>query len=236
MTAERVFLLVLSGLLGLLVGSFLNVVIARVPAQESVVRPGSRCPACGAAIPPWLNVPVLSWLLLRGRARCCGARISWRYPAVEAATGVAFAAVAAWLGASWALPAYLLLAAASIALAAIDVDTQRLPIVVVAPTFVAGMALLALASLAGSRPGAGVRAVAGAAVLWLLYRLLHAFSPRGMGYGDVRLAAVIGLFLGWLGWDRLAVGAFLGFLVGGLFGLVLILAGRGFSPGGLFLF
>lgn len=213
--------------LGLAVGSFLNVVIRRVPRGESVVRPGSRCPACGMPIAPRDNVPVLSWLLLRGRARCCGTRVSWRYPAVEFGTAVAFAAVAAWLGVSWALPAYLLLAAASIALAVIDIDTYRLPVVVVAPTFGAGVVLLALASAIGSRPGAAVRAGAGAAALWLLYRLLHALYPRGMGYGDVRLAAVIGLFLGWLGWDRLAVGAFLGFLVGGLSGLVLVVAGRG---------
>jgi leader peptidase (prepilin peptidase) / N-methyltransferase len=213
--------------LGLAVGSFLNVVVRRVPAEESVVRPGSHCPACTAPIPARDNVPVLSWLLLRGRARCCGAAIPVRYPLVEAGTAAAFAAVAAWLGASWALPAYLVLAAASIALALIDLDTFRLPFVIVVPTFAAGVVLLGLASVLGDAPAAAGRAVLGAAGLWLLYRVLHAINPRGMGYGDVRLAGVVGLYLAWLGWDRFAVGAFLGFLVGGLFGVLLIVAGRG---------
>src|ERR1043165_9434183 len=91
----------LCAVLGLLVGSFLNVVIARVPAGESVISPRSRCPRCGAPIAARDNVPVLSWLLLRGRARCCGARISWRYPAVELGTAAAFAVVAAWATTTW---------------------------------------------------------------------------------------------------------------------------------------
>jgi leader peptidase (prepilin peptidase) / N-methyltransferase len=213
-------------LLGLLVGSFLNVVIRRVPAGESVVRPPSHCPSCGAPIAPRDNIPVLSWLLLRGRARCCGAAISPRYPVTEAATAAAFVAVAAWQGLSWALPAYLVLAAASLALAEIDLDTQRLPVLVVAPTFVAGLVLLGAASWLGHDPASAVRAALGAAALWLLYRTLHAVYPKGMGYGDVRLAGVLGLYLAWLGWDRLVVGAFLGFLLGGVLGIVFILAGR----------
>lgn len=213
-------------LLGLMVGSFLNVVIHRVPAGESVVRPPSHCPACGARIIPRDNIPVLSWLLLKGRARCCGAAISVRYPLVEAGTAVAFAAVAAWQGLSWALPAYLVLAASSIALAVIDLDTKRLPFVVVAPTFVAGLVLLGAASLFDHDLASAVRAVGGAAALWLLYRMLHAVYPRGMAYGDVRLAGVLGLYLAWLGWDRLIVGAFLAFLLGGVFGIIFILAGR----------
>jgi leader peptidase (prepilin peptidase) / N-methyltransferase len=120
-------LIVLAAAFGLIVGSFLNVVIARVPDGESVVRPGSRCPACLVPIAPRDNVPVLSWVLLRGRARCCGVRISVRYPLVEAGTAIAFATVAAWSPTVWLLPALLYLAAVSIALALIDVDTFRLP-------------------------------------------------------------------------------------------------------------
>lgn len=214
-------------LIGLLIGSFLNVVVARVPAGESVVRPGSHCPACGQPIAARDNVPVLSWLLLRGRARCCGARISPRYPLVEAGTAAFFATVAAWLGASWALPAYLTLAAGSITLALIDVDTLRLPVVVVVPTFAAGVLLLGVASTAVGDTAGVLRAAGGAAALWVLYRALHAAYPRGMGYGDVRLAGVLGLYLAWMGWDRLVVGGFFGFLTGGLGGVLLMLAGRG---------
>lgn len=213
--------------LGLLIGSFLNVVIARVPAGESVVRPGSRCPACGVPIAVRDNVPVVSWLLLGGRARCCGARIGLRYPLVEAGTAVAFAAVAAWLGPVWALPAFLWLAAATIALALIDIDTFKLPFWIVAPTFWAGLVLLGVAALAERDGHAATRALIGAAALWTFYRILHLVYPKGMGYGDVRLAAVLGLYLAFLGADRLVVGAFAGFLVGGLGGVLLILAGRG---------
>ncbi len=227
MHADQAALVVILGVLGLLVGSFLNVVIARVPAGESVVRPGSRCPACLQPIAPRDNVPVVSWLLLRGRARCCGVRISARYPLVEGGTAVFFAAVTAWLGASWALPAYLALAAASVALAVIDVDTLRLPVVVVVPAFAAGVLLLGMASIADGDASAALRAVLGAAALWLLYRLLHAVYPRGMGYGDVRLAGLVGLYLGWMGWDRVVVGGFFGFLTGGLGGVLLMLGGRG---------
>jgi leader peptidase (prepilin peptidase)/N-methyltransferase len=209
-----------------MVGSFLNVVILRIPAGESVVRPPSHCPACGARITPRDNIPVLSWLMLRGRARCCGATISWRYPAIEAFTALAFTAVAVWQGPSWALAAYLVLAASSIALAVIDLDTKRLPVPVVAPTFIAGVVLLGAASLLDHDPASAVRAALGAGTLWLLYRTLHAVYPRGMAYGDVRLAGVLGLYLAWLGWDRLIVGAFLAFLLGGVIGIVLILVGR----------
>ncbi|HEX2809381.1 MAG TPA: prepilin peptidase, partial [Kineosporiaceae bacterium] len=116
-----VWAVLLCGVFGLLIGSFLNVVIARVPDGVSVVRPGSRCPVCETPIAPRDNLPVLSWLLLRGRARCCGTRISARYPVIEAGTAVAFVAVAAWSVTAaptpWALPAFGYLAAVSIALA-----------------------------------------------------------------------------------------------------------------------
>lgn len=225
--AAQLGFLVLAAAFGLIIGSFLNVVIARVPAGESVVRPGSRCPACHAPIAPRDNVPVLSWLLLRGRARCCGAPISLRYPLVETATALAFTGVTLWLGASWSLPAYLYLAAVSIALAVIDIDTQRLPFWIVAPSYAVAAVLLGLASLARQDLSAALRALLGAAVLWLLYRVLHLVYPAGMGYGDVRLAGLLGLYLGWWGWDRLLVGGFLAFAVGGVAGIVVLLLRRG---------
>src|SRR3954471_3027444 len=120
-------LLVFCGLFGLLIGSFLNVVIWRVPRGESIVRPSSHCPGCDQPIAPLDNIPVVSWLILRGRCRHCGTRISPRYPAVELATGALFAAFAAKFGADAVLPAFLYLAAVGVALAMIDFDHKRLP-------------------------------------------------------------------------------------------------------------
>lgn len=220
-------LIAVCGVLGLLVGSFLNVVIARVPEERSVVRPPSACPHCATPIAPRDNVPVVSWLLLRGRARCCGAPIAVRYPLVEAFTAFAFAGVAAWVGWHPALPAFLYLAGLSIALAVIDVDTFRLPFVLVAPAYPVGAVLLGVASLVERDGAAMVRALVGAVALWVFYRLLHAVYPRGMGYGDVRLAGVLGLYLGWVGWGPLVAGGFFGFLVGGLGGIVVMAVGRG---------
>jgi leader peptidase (prepilin peptidase)/N-methyltransferase len=158
--------------LGLVVGSFLNVVIARVPAGESIVRPGSRCPHCGTPIAPRDNVPVLSWLLLRGRARCCGTRISPLYPLVEAGTALAFAAVAAWVGAErqaggwpppdpWFLSAFLFLAALTVCLTVIDVQVFRLPFWIVAPAYPVAGVLLGAASLASRDGGSAVRMLVG---------------------------------------------------------------------------
>lgn len=214
--------------LGLLVGSFLNVVILRVPAGESVVVPPSRCGTCGAAIRPADNLPVLSWLLLRGRARCCGEPISPRYPLVELLAGGAFAGVAAWLGPSWELPAYLYVAAVSIALAVIDLDTLLLPYSIVMPSYGIVALLLGVAAIDGPSPrDAAVRAAVGGAGLWLLYRFLHLVRPDGMGYGDVRLSGLLGAVLAWRGWDCLAVGSFAAFLLGGLGGATILLLRRG---------
>ncbi|WP_088289305.1 A24 family peptidase [Kineosporia sp. A_224] len=220
-------LIAVCGVLGLLVGSFLNVVVARVPVDRSVVSPPSACPRCDTPIAPRDNVPVVSWLLLRGRARCCGEPVSVRYPLVEAGTAVAFALVGWWLGWVAVLPAFLFLAAISIALALIDIDTFRLPYVIVARSYPVAAVLLGAASLAARDTSSVVRMLAGGAVLWLFYRLLHAVYPQGMGYGDVRLAGVLGMYLGWLGWSELVTGAFFAFLVGGLAGIAIMVVGRG---------
>ncbi len=221
-------------LLGLVVGSFLNVVIARVPVDESVVRPGSRCPGCGVPIAPRDNVPVVSWLLLRGRARCCGVRISPIYPAVELGTGLAFALVAAWAtgGAGdadragvlqpaaweslWPLPAFLYLAAVSIALVVIDLQHLRLPFWIVVPSWWVSAVLLAGAALLVGHPDAAVRMLLGGVTYWAFFRLLHAVSRGKLGYGDVRLAGLLGQYLGWVSWGTLVLGAYLGLFVGGL--------------------
>lgn len=245
------FLLVLAGAFGLLIGSFLNVVAYRVPAHISLLRE-SRCPHCDAPIRPWQNVPVVSWMALRGRCANCKARISVRYPIVEAVTGVAFAVVTWWglavygpstgseaVGAStgsvtvdeaWALGlvivAFLYFVAISIVLTLIDLDTHRLPNSIVLPSYlVAGILFTTAAWLTGEW-GALLGAGVGMAALYLFYFLLRAVRPGGMGGGDVKLAGVIGIYLGWLGWGALAVGTFAAFLYGGLFGVVLMLLRR----------
>ncbi|MDT0164776.1 prepilin peptidase [Actinotalea sp. AC32] len=222
--------------LGLLVGSFLNVVVWRVPRGESVVSPPSACPRCGTRIRPWDNVPVVSWLVLRGRCRDCGAPIAARYPLVEAGTAVVFGLVAWHVGPSWALPAYLYLGAVAVALALIDLDVHRLPDAIVLPSYPVLLALLALASW---NPGgeadwsALVRAALGGVVLFVAYFALVVAYPAGMGFGDVKLAGVLGMGLAWLGWGSLAVGAFAAFLLGGLYSLALLATRRATRKSGI---
>ncbi|WP_370514099.1 A24 family peptidase [Cellulomonas sp. JZ18] len=212
-------LLVLAAVLGLAVGSFLNVVVWRVPRGESVVRPPSACPRCGHLIRHRDNVPVLGWLLLRGRCRDCGEPIAVRYPLVEAGTAVLLVAATAWTltrdDGLWLLPAVAYLVAIGVALALIDLDTHRLPDAIVLPSYVVVAVLLAVAAAGTGDWGALLRAVVGGAALWTSYFLLVLVYPRGMGFGDVKLAGVLGMYLGWVGWGALLVGAFAAFVCGG---------------------
>lgn len=202
-----VLLAVVAGLFGLLVGSFLNVVIHRVPLKESIVWPGSRCPDCGANIRAHDNVPVLSYLFLRGRCRSCGVRIPVRYPLVELLTGLLFFAVALRFGPTFALAPALVLVAVLIVLAATDLEHRLLPNAVVGPAALAGLVL----SVA-SRPEwwwvYPASALAAGAGLFLIASLY----PGGMGMGDVKMAAMLGFFLGSY--------AFLAVFLGALFGTV----------------
>ena len=202
-----VLLPALAGVLGAVVGSFLNVVIHRVPAGLSVVRPPSACPACSSPVRAYDNVPVLSWLVLRAKCRDCGAPISARYPLVELGTAAAFVVV-------------------SIALAAIDLDVHRLPNSIVLPAYLVGGVALTVAAIAAGDLVSLARAAAGAGILFAFYLVLALIAPRGMGMGDVKLAGVLGLFLGWFGWEALAVGALAAFLLGGLYGVILIIGRR----------
>jgi leader peptidase (prepilin peptidase)/N-methyltransferase len=223
------FLVGTSTVLGLLIGSFLNVVVWRVPRGESVVSPPSACPRCGHRIRARDNVPVVSWLLLRGRCRDCGAPISARYPLVEAGTGVLFGLTAAFTGPSWVLPALLYLAAVAVALTLIDLDVNRLPDAIVLPSYGVAAVLLLLADLApdGSLDVAAlVRALVGAAGMFAFYFVLAVARPGGVGVGDVKLAGLLGLYLGWFGWGALAVGAFGAFVIGGVFSVGLMIARR----------
>jgi leader peptidase (prepilin peptidase)/N-methyltransferase len=217
---------VATGALGLVIGSFLNVVAWRLPRGESIVTPGSRCPACQHPIRVRDNVPVVSWLALKGRCRDCAAPISPRYPVVEVLTGLLFAVLAIRFGTSAALAAYLYLAGAGVALTLIDLDVRRLPNAIVLPSYAVGLALLGLAALADRDPGAFGRAVLGMAALFAFYFLLALAYPAGMGFGDVKLSGVLGLYLGYLGVGELLVGAFAGFLLGGLAGAALVVLRR----------
>ncbi|MCU1468435.1 MAG: prepilin signal peptidase PulO-like peptidase [Actinomycetia bacterium] len=212
----------ISGLYGLVIGSFLNVVIWRVPRKESIVKPPSHCPGCDAKIANRDNIPLLSWMLLRGKCRKCRAPISPRYPFIELFTGLVFVVVGARFAHSWALPAYLVLSAALVALSAIDLEHFILPSRILYP--VDGALLVLLAGAAGLEHdwGAYLRAVAAGAVAFAIFFVIHFVSPRGMGFGDVRLSFLLGLALGWLGWADVAGGLFAGFLYGAVVGVALI--------------
>lgn len=219
-------LVVLCGVLGLLVGSFLNVVIHRVPKDESIVTPRSHCPNCDTELANRDNIPVVSWLVLRGKCRTCGHPISARYPLVEALTGLTFGAVAARFGWDEALPAFLVLAAFLIALSAIDLDTFLLPKKLVWPAFGAGVVLLGGASLLQHDGRSAIEAAVGSLAAFAVLFLIHFVSPKGMGFGDVRLAAVLGLHLGWLELPEVPLGLFLSFLVASVVGVGLIATKR----------
>jgi len=220
---------ILAGVFGLAIGSFLTVVIYRVPAGESVVSPPSRCPACRTPIRSRHNVPVLGWLMLRGRCADCARPISARYPLVETVTAVLFAVVTvriAQLHLDSALPAYLYLVAAGLALALIDLDHKRLPDQIVLPSYAVIAVLLTIASVSSHDWWALARAAIGAAALFTFYFALAFGYPAGMGFGDVKLAGVLGGLLGYLSWSALVVGAFAGFLFGAVVGAALISTGR----------
>ncbi len=200
--------------LGTILGSFLNVVIYRLPRKQSLVRPGSHCPRCGTPVRPADNIPLLSFVLLRGRCRTCRAPIGWRYPLVEATAGVllvliwsSYAPAGAWL----ALVSGAVLALSLLAVFFIDLDHQIVPNAITYPGLAAGLALSALQG----RIVPAVVAAAGAGAFFLLIALV---SRGGMGGGDIKLAAMMGAFLGWPG---IAVGLLVGFLVGAAAGLVL---------------
>jgi leader peptidase (prepilin peptidase)/N-methyltransferase len=224
---------VLAFVLGALVGSFLNVVVHRLPRGESIVHPASRCPACGHAIRPWHNVPILGWLGLRGRCADCGDRISVRYPLVELATGLLFALVAARFGPSTMAALWMAFAAALLVAALVDIDHRIIPDEIslgglaLGLTLAPGLRVLDGTSASDAWLHAATGAALGGGLLWIVgfvHARLCARAGRrfdhwpgddedfpklasldywtwfpGMGFGDVKLLAMIGAFLGPLG-------------------------------------
>jgi leader peptidase (prepilin peptidase)/N-methyltransferase len=239
-------------LFGLLVGSFLNVVIHRVPVmlerawrrealaldgQEppdepayDLIRPRSACPGCKAPITALQNIPVVSWLVLKGRCAGCSQPISARYPLVELFTALLSAVVAWRFGASWTTAAALVLTWYLVALAFIDIDTQLLPDNMTLPLLWLGLgAALALPAIEGARlpvdlPSAVIGAIAGYLSLWSVYQLFKLITRKeGMGYGDFKLLAALGA---WLGWQMLLPIIICAAGVGALFGIVSIVFGQ----------
>jgi leader peptidase (prepilin peptidase)/N-methyltransferase len=210
------------GVLGLMVGSFLNVVIGRVPAGHSIVRPGSRCPSCGTPIHWFDNIPILSYVLLGGRCRRCRAGISLRYPVVEGATGAAFVLQGLTFGDDPALLAQrLVFTGILVALFGTDLETQRLPNVITLPGIVVGLAFSVFV------PPGLLACVAGAVLGALILAAIRtgwqrATGVEGMGLGDVKMIATIGAFLGW---QQVWVVLFLSSIAGAVVGVALAAAG-----------
>lgn len=206
-------------LFGSLVGSFLNVCIHRLPREESIVFPGSRCPACHIAIRPWDNIPILSFLLLRGRCRACGHPIAWRYPLVEGLTALLFAATVSRFGVTPLAATLLVFVAALTVITFIDLDHQIIPNIITLP----GIPLGILAGLVLGEPPLLDRligALAGAGFLYLVLFYGSAFYGQdAMGEGDLNLIAMVGAFLGW---KAVALTTLLACLFGSAVGLALI--------------
>jgi leader peptidase (prepilin peptidase)/N-methyltransferase len=215
--------------LGLIVGSFLNVLIYRVPRGLSVVRPGSACPQCHASIAPRDNIPVVSWLVLRGRCRSCQARISPRYPLVEIANAVLWLAITWWsldTGHGALLPLLLVLTSAGTALFVIDLEHHRLPDAIVLPLYPVTVVGLVLAGVLDREWPLAASAIGVAIWLIVIGGLWLVSGGRGMGFGDVKLAPVLGATLGWTAVSAAAVGLFAAFAAGALIGLLLMAARR----------
>ena len=239
------FLMTAVTALGLIVGSFLNVVIYRLPKMMeqgwrreccefldqdapndpplSLSAPNSSCRDCGAAIKPWHNIPVISFLLLGGQCAACGTGISWRYPTVELATALLSLAAAMTFGLSWELAGALAICWCLVALTGIDIDTQLLPDSITLPLLWAGIAFNVFGVFTDLQ-SAVVGAMLGYVVLWSVFWLFKLVTGKdGMGYGDFKLLAALGA---WFGWQSLPLIIILSSFVGAAIGIILVVAKR----------
>ncbi|MGE4545121.1 MAG: A24 family peptidase [Pedobacter sp.] len=220
---ENLFLDIFVFIFGAIIGSFLNVCIFRIPKGGSIIKPGSRCPSCGTSIPWYFNIPILSYLLLRGRCASCSVKISIRYPLVEALAGWFFLLIFLRFGLTWSTPVYWVLVGSLVVISFIDFDHQIIPDVISLPGipigfiltfFVAGLSWRD--SLLGILVGGGSLACV-AGIYYLLTR------NEGMGMGDIKLLAMLGAFMGW---KAILPTIFLGSLIGSLVGVPLMLIKR----------
>lgn len=229
--------LALAGVGGLVFGSFLNVVVHRVPRKESIVRPASRCPSCGHQLSAVDNIPLISWLTLGGKCRYCRAPISIRYPAAELLTAVVWILAVARReelapagtpadAVGWQLVAFLPFLWVLVALSLIDLEHKILPNRIVYPSVLAAIPLLGIVAAVGPGLDAWVRALLGGLAGAGGFFVVALISPAGMGMGDVKLAGLIGLFMGYLGWGRLVLSFFAAFALGAVVGSALMVLGR----------
>ena len=211
---------------GLLIGSFLTVVVDRVPRGASVVSPGSACGACEHQLTPIELVPVLSWLFLRGRCRKCGAAIGVECILIEIVTAGLFVVMHLRFDANLTAAAFCVFAGGLTGLTVIDLHTKRLPREVTYTTIALGAPVLVAAALVAHEPRRLWMALLGAAIATAIMLILYAVSRGGMGDGDVRLTPLLGLYLGWVNPGLAPVGLFLGFVLGAIVGVVMMVVGR----------
>jgi len=212
----------LAGVVGLAIGSFVGVLADRLPRDESIVSPPSHCVACSTPIRTSDNIPVVSYLVLRGRCRVCGARIPPRDAMLELGTAILFVLIAWRLPSIWAVPAYCVVAASLVAISAIDVEHMRIPSAIVYTTVALGAPLLVLASAGTHRWSALLGALIGGAAAFAAFFALFVAVPKGIGFGDVRLAGLCGAFLGWIGYREVIAGFLLSFILAGVPAVVLL--------------
>jgi leader peptidase (prepilin peptidase)/N-methyltransferase len=213
-------------LVGLYVGLYLNLVIDRVPQKKPMRPVRAGCRRCLDASTRSPRLPLLPWLARGRRCPVCGERVSARYQAVEVATAALFGGAAVRFGVDAALPAYLVFFAFLLSVSVIDLEHQIIPNRVVYPTIAVSLPLLAVAAVVNDDLGRLGIALGGAGVAFAVLLLVHLISPAGMGFGDVRLAFVLGLFLGWLSLGHVVIGVFLGFALGAFVGMGLMILGR----------
>ncbi len=216
----------ISAAYGLIIGSFLTVVVDRVPRGASIVSPGSACGSCGLRLGFRDLVPVFSWLALRGRCRRCRTNIGIEPLILELVTSVTFGLFAWKFGLDWALPAFCALAAGLIGLSWIDLRTKRLPRSIIYVTAAIGIPLLCVAALVRHEPRRMWMMLLGAGCALAFMGIVYVASRGGMGDGDVRLSPLLGAYLGWLNPGFVAVGLFIGFFAGAVVGVVMMAAGR----------
>ncbi|TDT18512.1 type 4 prepilin peptidase 1 [Ilumatobacter fluminis] len=211
--------------MGLLVGSFLTVVVDRVPRGGSVVAPPSACGACGHRLTAPDLVPIVSWVVLRGKCRHCGHPIGWEPIIIEVATATIFTLFGLEFGADAVLPAFWILGAALVALVWIDLREFRLPREITYTAFVLGFIALTVAALVNDEPERIWKSLVGAGIALAIMGLIYLGSRGQMGDGDVRLAPLLGLYLGYLNLGTVPIGLFLGFLIGAVVGVVAMAVG-----------